>query len=57
MRNCNKVYGGAACSCCRKHRGGNQLEYWVTVVHDIAWHPLCIHSNIVVEYNSIIVKK
>lgn len=47
MRNCNKVYGGAACSCCRKHRGGNQLEYWVTVVLDIAWYPLCTHRNVV----------
>gem|GEM_PF-1323904 len=48
MRNCNKVYGGAACSCCRKHRGRNQFDHRVTtVVLDIAWHPLCIHRNIV----------
>lgn len=47
MRNCNKVYGGAACSCCRKHRGRNQFDHKVTVVLDIAWQPLCIHSNVV----------
>lgn len=47
MRNCNKVYGGAACSCCRKYRGRNQFDHKVNVVLDIAWHPLCIHSNVV----------
>lgn len=25
----------------------NNGLYWVTVVHDIAWHPLCIHRNVV----------
>lgn len=47
MRNCNKIYGGAACSCCRKHLGRNQFNHKVTVVLDIAWHPLCTHSNVV----------